>query len=535
MSNIDNKFTIEELIYYAFFSIMLFAKGIGLYSGQWPYTFVLIVAFILFLIKVVMSKHSLLELIVIVLITILGITVYRSSGEIGVLVIIVTVLGMKGVSVKRTMILGCVVWTATFLLQIIVSLLGFREDIFRVQSKLGLGYIIRWALGQPHPNVLQISSILLSVFLLYVLNVKRKKLIVASVGLLFFNMYIFLYSVSYTGIILAILYIFVNLYFSFTQDRDFYLVEKIVMIMIIPVSAAFSIFGPIYFTGELWNICNKILNTRFYIAKSYMELNPVSLFGSGYCDQLYPSLNNLDCSYVFVLMHYGIIFFVLFFCGYELLVVYLIKNKKKKELGIVLSLAIAAISEPFFVNTSFKNISLIFLGAFFYDSMSKCVKVDVLNKVLFQNYMINTRIFYIDIDRIYDNFKEYVNEVCSHKKIYVWTGLIVGIGLSVCYICVFDIPSSYYVKRDWVQIQEEYGVLIDINNLPQDFNGKILQYEGNMTPMLEIKGNAMLLEYIRGGISTFLWGTVISILIISMVYFICGKKHGKSKLKKKSI
>lgn len=63
-------------------------------------------------------------------------------------------------------------------------------------------------------------------------------------------------------------------------------------------------------------------------------------------------------------MTYGAVVFVLLMIAYFFTIRNLIKENRRKELAITLGFLIAGISEPFLFNTSFKNVSLIFVGSY---------------------------------------------------------------------------------------------------------------------------------------------------------------------------
>lgn len=510
----SNRFTVREIVYYAYFALMLTAKGMGLYVGQWPYTAAVCLSFVLIFVKVITTEHSWQELLAIIGLVILGGEIYIHSNEIGALIIISVVIGMKNVSVKRLMMLGTVIWTVTFVLSTILTLTGIRGDIFKSQNKLGLGYIIRYSLGQPHPNVLQISYMLLCVFILYVSHVKGRKLIVMTALMMVGNIYFFIYSISYTGIVLSTLYLMFNYYMSARENVPLNRAEKTACSIIVPGAALFSILGPNFLTGKVWDICNKLLNTRFYIAREYMSINPISLFGTGYCNELPGDLNNLDCSYVFALMHYGVIFFVLFLAGYIGLISYFIKKNKRIELAITLSLCIAAISEPFFVNTSFKNITYIFLGEFLYVVMAKIPGTKCIRTRLTE---IGNKQIIIPLDRIDNAVKKAVDKCSKYAVKIVISAVVVGTVAAVLYAVIKDVPAAYYLNRDTVQTENgEHGFNMDINNLPEDFDGVILQYTDADTMMMRLDGNAVKVDYIRGIISMFLWCGLFTSLIVEI-------------------
>lgn len=506
-----DSFKIEELLYYAFFVVMAGAKGLGFYEGQWPYTVALTLCLIMWVAKLLVTKYSVVEWVGIVFLCSLGILIYINSDEIGALLIIATLIGIKGVPMKRLMLIGSAVWIVTFNISLLLALLGVREDIFRAQDKLGLGYVIRWSLGQPHPNVLQISFLIICAFIMYVCRFRGKKLLIASGLMLLGNLYIFLYSISYTGFALAVLYIVINLYLNYDEKKSIHVPEKVLFFAVVPVCALFSVLGPNLFKGKLWDICNKLLNTRFYITKTYMGMNPISLFGSGYCNELPKDLNNLDSSYVYALMHYGIIFFILMVLAFIYLVWFCIRNDRKVELAIVLALCVAAISEPFFVNTSFKNIAWLFLGESIFEGLKRYSgeKTGRFAKG------INIETQKVDslLNGIWTSFLQKIKIILP---IFLAVSLLAALVVGLC----VKMPNAYYMDRDLVQVNGEHGFTFDINNLPADFDGEILHYTDKDTPMMRLDGNAVSLEKLRMVVSTFLWSGLASVLVASILFYL---------------
>ena len=360
----NNTLSIAEIVYILYFSIMTLAKGMGLYDGMWPYTLSLYAGAVLIITKLILTEHTLAEWLYVLGMLALGIFVWHNSNQTGALIYITMIIGLKNVSVKRLFSVGLAFWGSTFILQTLLTLTGLKSDIQIIHAKLGLGYIIRWSLGQPHPNVLQITSLIICAMILYLANFKGKKLVLATLLMFVANMYVFFYSVSYTGLILVVFYLVANLYLSFRKDLS--VLEKILLNLMFPACAAFSLLGPVFFPEKLWNLCNKIFNTRFNIARHHLTLDPITLFGSEASDAIPVGLHNIDSSYVFTVMRYGLVLFVLMCIAYMTYIYHCTTHKKYNELAITLGLAVAAIAEPFFVNPSFKNISLLFVGEFIF-------------------------------------------------------------------------------------------------------------------------------------------------------------------------
>lgn len=510
---------VAEIVYYFYFFIMAFAKGMGLYDGMWPYTAALLLGGLLIVCKLALTEHTLAEWLFVLGMLALGILVWHNSGEKGALIYIAMIVAMKNVPVKRVFSVGLAVWGITFIAQVILTLTGIRQDIFVIHAKLGLGYIIRWSLGQPHPNVLQITAMMLCAFILYLADWKGKKLIYATLLMLIGNLYIFFYSVSYTGLIVVVVYLFGNLYLSFRKELN--KLEKLFVMLVFPMCAAFSILGPLTFPERLWEICNKVLNTRFNIARIHMTTDPITLFGARPSDAIPKGLWNIDCSYVFALMHYGAVLFLLLCIGYTALAWHCLKKKKYQELAIIIGLSVAAITEPFFVNPSFKNISLIFMGAFLFDKFNEFAykKPDhVLNKKI-GLLAIGKKEVVIPIEKIICVKNQFLQVVKMRKKFIIIGTMAITVMAGILFAVMADMPKCYYALRSSTQIEEE-RMYLDIDQLPEDFDGKILNYQDANTPMQKVEGNIVTVEYIRGIISSGLWCGFFGGVIISLIVFI---------------
>lgn len=513
-------FNIAEIVYYLYFFIMAFAKGMGLYDGMWPYTAALVLGAVLVACKLALTEHTLAEWLLVLGLLALGILICHNSGEKGALIYISMIVAMKNVPVRRVFSIGLVVWGITFIAQTILTLTGLRPDIFVIHAKLGLGYIIRWSLGQPHPNVLQITAMMLCAFILYLADWKGKKLIYATLIMLAANLYVFFYSVSYTGLIVVVVYLFGNLYLSFRKELN--KVEKLLVTLVFPACAAFSVLGPLTFPERLWEICNKVLNTRFNIARVYMTTDPITLFGARPSDAIPVGLHNIDCAYVFTLMHYGVVMFILLCVGYMALVQHCLKKERHQELAIIIGLSVAAITEPFFVNPSFKNISLLFMGAFVFEKFGEFAdkKPEHFLNRKFILLPLGKKEITIPLEKVVRG-KNHFLQVIKKQKRFI---LMCTIGISVIAGGIFaltaDMPECYYALRSSTQIEEE-SVYLDIDHLPEDFEGKILNYQDAETPMQKVEGNIVTMEYVRGIVSSGLWCGLFGAVIISLILFVC--------------
>jgi len=510
--------SVAELAYYCYFAVMTFAKGMGLYDGMWPYTAALCMGAVLIICRLALTEHTLAEWLFVLGLTGMGVLIWYNSGQKGALIYITMIVAMKNVPVKRLFSIGLVIWGLTFAAQTLLTITGLKSDIFVVHEKLGLGFLIRWSLGQPHPNVLQITFLMLCALILYLADLKGKKLIYTTLGMLAANLYVFFYSVSYTGIILVVIYLFANLYLAYRKELC--RIEESLIMLVFPACAAFAVLGPVVFSGKLWELCNKVLNTRFHIAKTHLTTDSLTLFGARPSDAIPAGLQNIDSSYVFALMRYGVVFFGLMCAGYMALVWFELKQKRYRELAIVIGFAVAAIAEPFFVNPSYKNISLLFLGAFVFEKF-ECFAKEKPEHVLNRTFLLcsfGKKAVEIPVEAAAVLWDSMISAFIKHKKAILIWGLAAGAAAGIFFAVTAKMPSAYYALRTSTQVKEDAYILLDLENLPEDFEGKILNYRDKETPMQKFEGNISKVEYVRGIVSSTLWCSVLAGLLCLVIY-----------------
>lgn len=371
-----NTISLQEFLFCLFFSILLFAKGIGLYDGQGIFKIFLLLAFFCWFAKMIITPHTVAESAIVVLLVTMGFLVWRFSGEKAALISILVVTGMKEVSVKKVFRAGLIIWTACFAVTVCLALIGVTEPLKLVHDKTGLGFVIRNSLGYTHPNVLHISFVILISFWFY-FYARSPKGTLIGVGLAFIgNAYIFMYSLSYTGFIVTMAYLILLSYFSLRGERS--RLENIIIQCLMPLCVLTSLLAPHLLRGKAFALADKLVNTRFTLTKRALIVSNLSLLGK----RIDIGEGSIDCSYVYCILYYGIILFVIFMIGYFFLIRYLLKENRTRELALVLGLVVAGFTEPFQFNFSFKNLILPFLGEYLFILLKGVGKLGLADKTV---------------------------------------------------------------------------------------------------------------------------------------------------------
>lgn len=364
-NTVQNKVSLEEILYYIMFSILLSTKGIGLDEGSILFRVCLIVASLLFVAKIFVGRYSTREFIFIAVGLIWGIYSFINIGSFGIFVYVLMLFGMKNISVSKVMRVGAWVWGCCMFFTITAAIFFDRTGVRLVHEKLGLGPLLRESLGYTHPNVLHISYILLMVFVLYFCEKENiwRTIFVLMLG----NAFVFIYSMSYTGVLISAVLIVVFLYFEYRNNIS--KIENIIIQSILPLCIGVSVVCPMILTDKmlLYFILNKILNNRIWAIQVFFVNYDITLLG----EKILASNYSIDNSFVYSLAWHGVLFFVGMTVAYWFLIRCYLKENRKKELVIIISFLIAGLTEQFLFNASIKNITVIFLGDIFFKYMKR--------------------------------------------------------------------------------------------------------------------------------------------------------------------
>lgn len=495
--------TLSEILYYIFFGLLLFTKGIGLYDGQTGFKLFLLLGLLCMAVKLCMSKYRAKELVIILLI--LGLTgiSYLISGDKGMFLYGLLIVGMKDIPIKRVFKVGLAVWIAAFGGLVLISLFRLHDTPYVVHEKLGLGRIFRWGLGYSHPNVLHISYFILAILIVYVVYLISSKITWRTIFLLFLgNCVVFLYSVSYTGFAVVALFlvgiVYVQKRGKLTKTERF--LEEGMLLACVGISLVFPlVLSP---DNRLFQVLDKLLNDRLYLAHYFLQNQGFSLFGTR-LEDIFTAQLTLDNAYVFALTAYGIVLFAMTIGLYGLLLYVYGKEQRNIEIVIILCILFAGLTEPFLFNTSFKNLSFLFAGELLFRNSRK-------GKVLSWKFDTSW------VDRCKSSMRK---QLGSYGKYIFLISLLIGLLAGRISLAAGLSTTGYIVPRIFSDTVSEELHYIDESEAEQYQDYTIL---GN-----EAKDPAMPMEYISENIVTvesvrsFL-GTTIIVFAACMVILLAG-------------
>ena len=470
--------SISELLYLCFFGMMFFAKGIGLYDGQGAYKIFLVLAFLCIVVKMCITEHSSIEWVIILLLLALATVIYRVSGDKGVLIYMVMVVAMKNVSVKRVFQVGIVVWSVSMGGRFLLSLLSLEHVRTAVQTKSIFGDVLRYFMGFPHPNVLHISYLVLTALVIYCIweNYNWRHMLWLMLG----NLFLFFYSYSFTGGLGVILYILLSYYVKKIRIGKF---QYFLVSLFFPFYIVFSIVFPVVLQGKYFEFADRFFNNRINFARHFLTLENMSFFGNKAAD-ITTAVITMDNSLVMALVIYGVPIFLLICAGYTGTISAYIKKQKNMELAMICCFFIAGITEPFLFNTSFKNLTLLFVGEQFFLFLANKFP-DQKQWAILSRYNISIQ---IPVQCLRQMAMWIRNMWDTHGKFILRVGTAVALLLSI---------------------------------------GAGLFYEPNSSALAVQKGNVLIYERIRVILTAFFAGVTASIIIISTGYGFADYKKNK--------
>lgn len=495
--------SLEELFYFGFFVFISIIKGFGFYEGQIVFDLLILPAFFCALCKIFLSAYTIRQWIMQIALLLLTGLVYYNSGERGILFIMFVILGMKHISIEKVFRIGLWVWSFCTIALSVFSFFRLEHTIYRVHEKMGLGHIFRWSLGFTHPNILHITYLALCAFIIYGLG--KQYCLRHFVLLMAGNVLVFLYSVSYTGFGIVMLLLAGELYVSFRPR--FCLAEKMLLNLVLPLCLIFSFALPLLLFDNpfapLVTKLNLLLNTRIYLAHLFLSPEYISPFGVKIADIVEAPIT-MDNSYVWGMVNYGFILFALLMCAYLLLIADYTRKQKTRELVMIVCFLAAGFTEPLLFNTSFKNISLPFLGEFLYRQRDGA-KEYALFPALPRTVDLSVPKWLAELPGWPKRAAAFGKKHLRQMAAAILAGALAGILL--CSVLHTE-PKGYVVQRFYTDglYDKDSAVYLESADDPAYADYRVMNYKDAGTQMQVVEGWAARLESVRYYIGSVLIG-----------------------------
>ena len=313
---------VKELSYYLFFALMIFAKGIGLDSGNRFYYILSGAACVFVGIKVILTQYRMREIAAMVLLCAIAFAAYRNSGRLGIVLSVLTIIGLKGMDVRKLFRMGALVYGCSFAFTVVAAKFGVIGNPLVVHEKGGME-LIRWGMGYSTGNIFHVSYFMLAVLFCYTwgrrYNQKR------MLGLLAGNLLVFLYTLSYTWVLVTVFYLLLDYYavkreaYCRAEGAKISAAERVLCQFPLPLCLLFSFGAPFLLEYPVMQKLNDMLQARLSYSAYYLQNQPITFLGTRMKDV--PNFwVIMDNGYVYFFMTFGVAAFVLFCAGYAVVI-----------------------------------------------------------------------------------------------------------------------------------------------------------------------------------------------------------------------
>ncbi len=509
---IEKRTRLGEIIYIIYFTVMMAARAIGMYEGMKAYSIVFVIAMLLFVCKMVVTPHTWQEYIVAVLLMGVAVIVYRHTGEAGLIVCFATLLGMKNVDHIKALSCGAIAAALCIFGRIVTGVFGLMPERYWPQIRSGAGLMFRHALGYAHPNTLHMNVLMLSMLVIYLvthrLNVGPSQahstsigvldpeagrygflyLVIASSVVFLFNLYVFQYSGSRTGLLATTAYLVVNLWFYIRCTPGLF--ERIVCYVSFPFVCFLAIVLPRIVPDSIFQFVDRTLfTTRFTIARYFWSNNRMSLWGIRLAnpDPQYRTYG-IDMAQLYLFLQLGLIAFAVISVITMVYIHRELKAAHMAELAVLMGVLFAGIWEPFLYNLGFKNFVYVFMGVALYEMADSGTSQVV-------GYL------HTDI---------YTRKGMTGLLLLLLAGVAAGIITSSAYVLATDPPHALYADREQDEAGESFGMepmyltadeVADLRSAGE----LIVGYRDVNTPMYMYDESIAIMEYYKRVLSVGVW------------------------------
>ncbi|MBF0009982.1 hypothetical protein HAX40_03170 [Enterococcus casseliflavus] len=339
--------------YYSGFFIYILFK-LNIVNENWHNIFSSL-SIALLLISLILNKYTLKYVFLSFSLIFLGIIIAFTSGELNVLFIFLLILAGKNADINSLIKMMIVLYIVMFVKFAIGNTLGWYNDSYALKYVDGVGKIVK-AYGFGHPN--QISaryiSFVLLCFYYYKDKLNWKFLFLSWLG----EIYIYNISESKTGLLMLVI---ISLFFLFYRNDNWKkLSATISCILCIIVNLIGFSFPILYIRGNhMVYELDKLVTGRFRLAGNFFQNYGLKVFGQPIENGGYDNI--LDSATPYIILSYGIFFFILINLFSFFLYAYCFKNRKYIEAIIYNLFFIIGVTELTIINPSFNFTFLFFI------------------------------------------------------------------------------------------------------------------------------------------------------------------------------
>lgn len=361
--------SVSEILYGFYFAFLFGSKAWGIHEGFSVYKYVLLAGVLLYFVKELCTEKTVGEHLVSVLLLGIASVTYLCSGEKGLLLYFTMMLGMKNVSLRFIQGLALGILGISFPLMYLVSTTELAWTVPGQFYRIFMGIVLRYDWGYPGPNVTHTTLIVLLALLIANITVKTTKQLITFAGMLLLcAIYVYMYTVSYTGMIGCIVLLFSYVYLNCRKSLCTF--EKWGITLLYPVIGSVSVGLPMLVSEDVFWQLDKIFHNRINYSRYFLTSEPITLFGTRLGETPIADYY-IDSAYIYSFLQIGVIPCIVVTGLFVWYTMDCLKEDRRNELAVAISFAVIGLSDPFLYNLGYKNIMFIWYGVLLYKKLGK--------------------------------------------------------------------------------------------------------------------------------------------------------------------
>lgn len=348
----------SDVFYYFSFLSLVFAKSLGFYSGNTEYRIIMVFSMLCLGIKLVLTKYTVKEIVVMAAIALYAVFIYLKTGYITFTITVVTLLGAKNIDVYDLMKKVLFVRLICMTVLISASTAGIVGNFVKDQYDDGLTY----SFGFQNPNDFMVN-VFVNVALIFYLNYKKLNVLYFLLSAYaFYAVYCVTKSMTgmMLGVFLLVVFLFLKIFDRLGNVGN--KIKQIISAAVVPtslwcfigtfiVSAVFDVNNRFMFTLDQLVSGRLKIQHQYWLNYGFSLLGKDISRGAARWDGVQINNGFLDSNYWCSFYKYGFVSVMIFIVFLVAASWYFHKKKDYNVVIIINTLCIYGLMEDFLISS----------------------------------------------------------------------------------------------------------------------------------------------------------------------------------------
>lgn len=348
----------SDVFYYFSFLSLVFAKSLGFYSGNTEYRIIMVFSMLCLGIKLVLTKYTVKEIVVMAAIALYAVFIYLKTGYITFTITVVTLLGAKNIDVYDLMKKVLFVRLICMTVLISASTAGIVGNFVKDQYDDGLTY----SFGFQNPNDFMVN-VFVNVALIFYLNYKKLNVLYFLLSAYaFYAVYCVTKSMTgmMLGVFLLVVFLFLKIFDRLGNVGN--KIKQIISAAVVPtslwcfigtfiVSAVFDVNNRFMFTLDQLVSGRLKIQHQYWLNYGFSLLGKDISRGAARWDGVQINNGFLDSNYWCSFYKYGFVSVMIFIVFLVAASWYFHRKKDYNVVIIINTLCIYGLMEDFLISS----------------------------------------------------------------------------------------------------------------------------------------------------------------------------------------